>query len=108
MVDDPIHRFLEEAYVPQVAWLPRPSRVDSSRTRSGFRPKSGGGLVEAYDYATRRGVIAAIDTTGSPLSPQPVIHLETHASYPYLVAHGSDIFCIPQVDSATASGCSVP
>ena len=40
VVGDPIHRFLEDDYVPQIAWLPRAPRVASSRIRFHSHPMS--------------------------------------------------------------------
>jgi hypothetical protein len=101
VVGDPIHRFLEETYDPQVAWLPRSSRGRFIADPFGLAGDTRGWLVESYDYAARRGVISAIDAGGRDLSSGPVIELATHASYPYLVADGSDIFCVPQVEAST-------
>jgi hypothetical protein len=101
VVSDPIHRFLDDTYEPQIAWLPRATRGRFVADPFGLPSDERGWLVESYDYATRRGVIAAIDSAGHELVAGSVIEMETHASYPYLITCGSDIFCVPQVESGT-------
>ena len=91
----------------------QPSRIPRSSRRSGgcrpSAPRSSGPirspwprpaalLVETFDYGTSRGSIAAIDEQGRPLGDGPILDLEGHASYPYLVEDGGEVYCVPQHD----------
>lgn len=52
-------------------------------------------LVEDYDHETHRGVISALDMEGDRLA-RTVIDAGDHASYPFLIEHDGDVYCIPE------------
>ncbi len=56
-------------------------------------------LVEDYDYATHRGVVSAVDLDGDG-TPQVVLDTGVHASYPYVLEHEGEIYCIPETYQA--------
>jgi hypothetical protein len=101
VVDAPIERFLDPTFSPRVRWLPRPARGQFVADPFGLPADERGWLVESYDYATRRGVIAAVEVTGEKRPGPAVLDVETHASYPYLLTHGHDVYCVPQIDGET-------
>lgn len=58
-------------------------------------------LVEDYDYRTRRGLISAlVESNGEWALHRDVIDPGVHASYPYVVRDGGEIYCIPETAKA--------
>lgn len=55
-------------------------------------------LVEAFDHVTRRGHIAALDlgSSSADLDMRAVLRTSGHMSYPYLLADGGELYCIPE------------
>jgi hypothetical protein len=100
VVDTPISCFLNPAFVPQVQWLadlPHSHFLADPFGAQAF--PDGPWLAESFDFAAHRGSITATGPGRSATDP-PVIELDAHASYPYLVEHDGEIFCIPQIDGA--------
>jgi hypothetical protein len=58
-------------------------------------------LCEYFDYRTK-GSIAVLDITdpSKPSLPKVVIELPYHVSYPYIVQHDGQIYCIPETAEA--------
>jgi hypothetical protein len=99
IVRRPIHAFLDPGFVPEIEWLPPPGsgkfRADPFGVIAAGRVYI---MCEELDYRKGQGSISAIEFTSERLrsSPFPVIELPCHASYPYLVQHRGDIYCIPE------------
>jgi hypothetical protein len=55
-------------------------------------------LVESYDYNTDGGVIVAVDPGRVGTPHESVLPVDTHASYPYLLRHRGDVYCVPQLE----------
>lgn len=55
-------------------------------------------LVEDYDYKTRKGVISAVDLDQEHV--HPVLGLEVHASYPYILEFEGQVYCVPESHQA--------
>jgi hypothetical protein len=103
VVDAPIQRFLEPDFSPQVRWWPR------ARERSRYIADPFGGtvgdrrfvLVESYDYRSRLGTIDWLPDVESEPSDGSgggtALRLADHASYPFVLAHDGELFCIPQL-----------
>ena len=101
VVDAPIHRFLDPSFEPNVRWMPKSPRAhfvaDPFGMPDGSAPEW---LVESFDYATNRGIIAAVDP-GRPDAPrEPVLPVDTHASYPFLIKHRGEVYCVPQLEES--------
>ena len=99
IVDMPIQTFLVANARPPVRWLPElPSGCFIADPFGLDRDTSTAVLVEMFDYRTGRGYISALELRddGSLSPPRPVIKTPVHMSYPYLVEHGGDIYCIPE------------
>jgi hypothetical protein len=99
VVDAPISTFLA-GEVPDVHWAPEPGR--SRYLADPFAIERAGKLVvlaEDYEYATHRGVVSAV-TIGGDALPTVVLDTGVHASYPYLVEHAGEVFCIPETYQA--------
>jgi hypothetical protein len=99
LVDAPIHAFLAPGFTPQVRWFqaPRGSRFAADP----FGVEVDGRLrivYEDFDYRTGLGRIASFDSAaGVPVStPTAVLPLPVHASYPFLLQHGGETYCLPE------------
>ncbi|HEY5011815.1 MAG TPA: hypothetical protein VIK61_03805 [Acidimicrobiia bacterium] len=103
VVDAPIERFLDPAFVPDTRWLPSPAgRKIYVADPFGIESRDVI-LVEAYDQRTQKGVIRAIDAaSGAGSDGESVIPESEHTSYPFLLTHESQIYCVPE--SARARG----
>jgi len=102
IVDGAIHLFLTPGTRPQVRWLPAPARnryiADPFAIR---RKKAVHILFEEYDYRTSKGCISAMSVNGkSPSSSEVVIDAPFHMSYPYLLEHEDQIYCVPETYEA--------
>jgi hypothetical protein len=99
VVDAPIHRFLDDGFEGPVHWFPRADRgrfvADPFGLPEGAAREF---LVESFDYRTNRGVIAAAQRNGAAVRHQSVLEVESHASYPFLVRHRGDVYCVPQLE----------
>lgn len=95
VVDAPIERFLEEESVSEARWLPRgsPWRCHADPLAS---PGRAAILLETYDYRSGRGVISALGPEWDADRMPTVIAPPVHASYPYLVEYGGEIYCAPE------------
>lgn len=97
VVQAPIHAFLEAAPTPPPRWLPAPSRRHYLADPFGLpRPEGPVVLCERYDFRRRRGEIVSLTLGGDAQPSGPVLPLEGHASYPYLVATDGEVYCIPE------------
>lgn len=101
IVRHPVHAFLTPGFQPQIQWLP-----DGQRYRFRADPfvhDIGQGklalLFEEFDHIGYRGAIggAEVDERGIVRSsPHPAIDNGAHLSYPYLVEHHGQLYCIPE------------
>jgi hypothetical protein len=90
--------FLTPGVRPEVRWFPP---VPEGRYRADPFPLTYGGrtyiFYEDYDWETDKGVIACVEfRDGRPLEPRVVLDLSVHASYPYVLEHEGQIYCIPE------------
>ncbi len=98
IVQAPIHRFLDPGFRPRVRWLrPMPLGRFLADPFAVARHGRITLLVEEYHDARRRGRISAVDGDGILFgAPSPAIEGPFHMSYPYLLEHGGEIYCIPE------------
>ena len=103
IVDSPIHAFLDSRFRPQVRWLPRPDRrhflADPFAVRSDRTTTI---MAEELDQAEGIGRLVAIvwPDAGLPTIRRGILELTVHASYPYLVEHEGEVFCIPETSAS--------
>ncbi len=89
--------FLEGGEPGTVNWAPQPDR-----TRFLADPFAAPGdeqtiLVEEFDYLEGRGKISALRHDGEKFEePRTVIERSEHQSYPYLIRHDGEIYCVPE------------
>ncbi len=99
----PIHRFLESDLHPDVQWL-HPQGGDEYLADP-FGVIHEGRLqvlCERYRRATHEGVLATFDwpATGDTPEARAVLPQKGHASYPFLLEHEGQIYCIPETSAA--------
>jgi hypothetical protein len=101
VVDAPIHRFLDASFEPSVRWMPKSPRAHFVADPFGLPDGSAREwLVESFDYATNRGIIAAVDPRLPGAPRESVLPVDTHASYPFLIKHRGEVYCVPQLEDA--------
>ncbi len=101
VVDAPIESLLQNP-VPDVRWLPAPPKgryyADPFAVRADGRLHI---LFEDYCLSTKKGVISAIELDGGPATEaKMVMEQPGHMSYPFLLEHDGEIFCIPATADA--------
>jgi hypothetical protein len=100
VVASPIESFADLDYLPSPRWLPNPgvNRFLADpfvvRTGSGFRL-----LAEDYDFSTDRGSIVQEFSQDGHFTGQmqDALREDCHMSYPYLLEHRGELYCIPEI-----------
>jgi len=102
IVNSPIDVFLKPTSLPQVKWLPAPSRNEFIADPFAVcLDKVVHILVEDFNYRTFKGGISAISIQGNSISrSKDLFNLPFHMSYPYLIKHQGQIYCIPETSEA--------
>ena len=99
IVDEPIRRFVEPAFRPAVEWR-APASDTSKYVADPFGVADGDGyvtLVESYDYRSRIGTIDWVSSDGRPSEQGRALQLDHHASYPFVLQHDGETYCVPQL-----------
>jgi len=102
---EPIHAFLKSK--PKIHYLPPPRNGTFLADPFGvIKDKRVTILCENFNYNSFKGVISSMELLDhiSPGSPLPVLDLPVHVSYPYLIEHGGDIYCVPETAAAREIG----
>lgn len=116
LVFRPIESLLTEPCIRDVEWFARPEGADRY-VADPFGVTTGGSLVvlvEDFDHRDRHGRIGAYrlpdprqeSTDPASLrlsdsgSPDRILSLSTHASYPYIVKVNESVWCIPETSAA--------
>lgn len=102
MVDQPAAAFLSAAPELPVRWLRPLSRRHFLADPFGvWRAGRLHLLAEEFDYGTGLGVISQSTLDGSTDAVlRPAIRPGVHASYPYPVEHGAELYCVPETYQA--------
>ena len=103
VVEAPIERFLDPAFKPKIDWLPRPPKGEFKADPFGIlRSPNLHVFYDNLDYHAPKGIIYTIQVNKGALSspPQKMIELPVHMSYPYLVEHQGELYCVPETNSA--------
>jgi hypothetical protein len=102
VVRAPIHAFLNPAFEPAVEWLPRlgPGRFLADPFGV-VRDDSFYILCEELDYGPRKGLISAVRVSpDGPSAPRVVMDPPCHISYPFLLEHQGEVYCVPETFEA--------
>jgi hypothetical protein len=99
MVDAPITAFLDDGFRPTIRWLPE--MVKGSYRADPFGLERDGRLhilFEEFDYHRPVGTLGAMEVADGRFgrTSRVTIGEKTHLSYPYLVEHRGDVYCIPE------------
>jgi hypothetical protein len=103
IVDGPIHAFLAPEYKPKVRWLPPSSRRYFLADPFGVRRGSTTTIIaEEFDHAEQLGRLVAVEWPDGkdPAIRRGILDLRVHASYPYLIEHEGDIYCVPEISAS--------
>ena len=103
IVHQPIQAFLNPALKPQVHYLQH--RGKSQFLADPFGIYQDNRLVilcEEFDFRSFTGVISSMiaDDRARPSQHRVVMDLPVHMSYPYLIEHQGEIYCIPETARA--------
>ena len=103
VVREPIHSFLEPEGPPHIEWSPFASK--RGFLSDPFGAVVGGDLTvlyEYFDYRRGRGTINSIDLRDwtERIDYEPVLDRGCHMSYPYVLEHEDEIYCIPETAGA--------
>jgi hypothetical protein len=86
---------------PPVRWLPNPAERFLADP---FAIETEGGLLllaEDYRWTTARGMISGVRLSDTQVSePRTVFDLPVHMSYPYLLRHERQLYCVPETNEA--------
>jgi hypothetical protein len=95
VVDTSIERFLDPSFSPRVKWTASPDRDIYVADPFGVAADEPI-LVEAFDQRRQLGTIRALDSR-RPALADSVLPVSVHASYPYLLRHRDDVYCVPEL-----------
>jgi len=101
IVCEPVHAFLQPRFRPKIQWLTDANKgtflADPFiQTVAEDRKLV---LLEEFHRTSHRGVIVEmdLDATGAPRSsPREVIDNGVHMSYPYVIEHKGQLYCLPE------------
>jgi hypothetical protein len=107
LAHEPISAFLSDGFTPTVYWLPL--REHGKYLADPFAIRQDNTLhilCEEFDYRTDKNRIVAIDLDlERPIScAKTEIELPVNGSYPYLVEHRGEIYCVPETYQAREIG----
>ncbi len=88
---------------PSVQWFPFPRAGKYYADPFGIRHDGRVFILcEEFDYRTSKGCIVSFELAngGTICGPQLAIETRVHCSYPYLIEHRGDIFCVPETSAA--------
>jgi hypothetical protein len=99
----PISSFVNAKTLPEIQWLP--SRTQGHYVADPFGIVDGNLMViqcEEFDYWTSRGIISKLagQDVASIVACGPVFDMQHHLSYPYLLRHEGEHYCIPESSEA--------
>ena len=99
VVDLPIHQFLTTERIPKTRWLPQLNRNEFVADPFAIlRDDSITLILEHYDQVAAKGTLACItwENGKKPASLRRILDRPYHLSYPYLIEHDTQIYCIPE------------
>jgi hypothetical protein len=104
VISEHISAFLEPHHAPRILWFPP---HEQGKYLADPFPMCKDDklyvLCEEFDYSTFKGRIVSVEVRQTPvmeLGVQVAIELPIHMSYPYLLKHNGEIFCVPETAMA--------
>lgn len=107
VVKAPVAAFLDPEFHPRVEWLPPPRSLEFFADPFGVVHEGRLHVMcERFDRRTQSGSIWIVEWPdgGSFARSTPVLHLNGHASYPYLLEDRGKVYCIPETSAAGEVG----
>jgi len=98
IVPRPIYSFLNESLTYEFNFLFKPLRNEFYADPFGIFIKNNHYIFyEHFDYCSHRGTIncAEINGKGVKRNYYDIIRIEDHSSYPFILEHEGNVFCIP-------------
>jgi len=92
---------------PEIRWFPQPPKTkywaDPFPIIIDKKPYV---LCEEYDYRLGKGRIVSMELAdeAGQLNPKPAFELPIHVSYPFLISHQDNVYCIPETKQAEEIG----
>lgn len=99
IVNEPINKFLDADFEPEIDWLPRKKSASYIADPFGYKKDDQETiLVEKFDFRSHKGILVAYSSTDGKVfnNEQVVLDLPYHLSYPYLIEHDDEIYCLPE------------
>lgn len=99
ILNQPIATLLEDKPNLNARWLPEPGKGQFRADPFGYeRDGELNVLYEKYDYRTGLGEISRLRPKADNVlkRSRTMLATEAHLSYPYTVAHGDTVYCIPE------------
>jgi hypothetical protein len=105
VIDAPVETLLAPGAFrdDQIRWLPLASRRSFfADPFAAVRGDTLHVLCEEFDYRDSKGRICSFELpeARSPTASAPALVLPLHASYPFLVEHEGEIYCVPETSTA--------
>jgi hypothetical protein len=103
VVDAPIQRFLDPGFKPKIEWLPRPPSGEFKADPFGMLESPNIHVFfENLDYHAPKGIIYTLQVRQGAIASdsKKIIELPVHMSYPYLVEHRGELYCVPETNRA--------
>jgi hypothetical protein len=102
LVKAPVHSFLRPGFEPEITWFP--SAGNRRLSADPFALARDGRLYvlyESLEFARGKGVLVTREWADGGFGPeQPALSQPFHMSYPFLLEHGADVYCIPETCEA--------
>jgi hypothetical protein len=105
IVNEPIHKFIDPNFKPEINWLPRGEKGTYIADPFGYKKGDVETLfVEKFDFASHKGTIVAYTSIdgGAFENEQLIFDFPYHLSYPHLIADNNEIYCLPECHQSGA------
>ncbi len=96
---EPIQHFLDPAFKPAIQWTPFTSKTKYLADPFGLEENGSITIMgEEYDYHSGKGSIITFrgNKQGFTALPQTAIKMPFHMSYPFIIQHGNEVYCLPE------------
>lgn len=107
VVHSPVASFLDPDFRPDVEWLPPPRSLEYLADPFGVLYEGRLHVMcERFDRRMQSGSIWMLEwpVGGGFARSTPVLRLNGHASYPYLLEEGGKVYCVPETSRAGEVG----
>jgi hypothetical protein len=102
IIHKPVHHVIDSFDANDIRWLAPPaSGAIADPLGAVERDGRLTVLAEAYTFEDRRGRIVALDVKDDRIvqAPRDALPLPVHASYPHLIEHQGQLYCLPETSA---------